>query len=73
MELRASLRKIEEMKGRIEELKLTLQNCEIRIEYLEANKGHQNKQLHHFQNQVRNRDHIMGETVTQIREVADHL
>ncbi|MBA0789252.1 hypothetical protein Gotri_027817 [Gossypium trilobum] len=32
MELRASLRKIEEMKERIEELEKTLQNCEIRIE-----------------------------------------
>ncbi|MBA0702465.1 hypothetical protein Goari_026753, partial [Gossypium aridum] len=33
----ASLSKIEEMKGRIEELESTLRNCEIRIEYLEAN------------------------------------
>ncbi|XP_012461492.1 uncharacterized protein LOC105781502 [Gossypium raimondii] len=73
MELRASLSKIEEMKGRIEELESALRNCEIRIEYLEANEGRQNKQLHHFQNQVRNRDHIMGEVVAQIREVADHL
>ncbi|MBA0756353.1 hypothetical protein Gogos_019957 [Gossypium gossypioides] len=37
MELRASLSKIEEMKERIEELETALQNCEIRIEYLEAN------------------------------------
>ncbi|MBA0781541.1 hypothetical protein Gotri_002461 [Gossypium trilobum] len=36
-ELRASLSKIKEMKERIEELEITLQNCEIRIEYLEAN------------------------------------
>ncbi|MBA0781540.1 hypothetical protein Gotri_002461 [Gossypium trilobum] len=39
------------MKERIEELEITLQNCEIRIEY---------------------RDHIMGEAMVQIREVADH-
>ncbi|MBA0787156.1 hypothetical protein Gotri_027644, partial [Gossypium trilobum] len=52
MELRAILRKIEEMKERIEELESALQNCEIRIE---------------------NRDHIIGEAMVQIREVADHL
>ncbi|XP_016730698.1 tropomyosin alpha-1 chain-like [Gossypium hirsutum] len=73
IELRASLSKIEEMKERIEELESTLQNCEIRIEYLETNENHQNEQLHDFQNQVRNRDDIMGEAVVQIREVADHL
>ncbi|MFQ6622636.1 hypothetical protein Gotur_001907, partial [Gossypium turneri] len=55
MELRTDLSKIEEMKGRIEELESALRNCEIRIEYLEANEVRQNKQLHHFQNQVRNR------------------
>ncbi|MBA0877058.1 hypothetical protein Goshw_006412 [Gossypium schwendimanii] len=43
MELRASLRKIEEMNERIEELESALQNCEIRIEYLETNKDHQRK------------------------------
>ncbi|MBA0850365.1 hypothetical protein Goshw_028705 [Gossypium schwendimanii] len=37
MELRTSLGKIEEMKERIGELETTLQNCEIRIVYLEAN------------------------------------
>ncbi|MBA0630914.1 hypothetical protein Godav_002963 [Gossypium davidsonii] len=65
--------KIEEMKNRIEELEIALRNCEVRIEYLEANKGRQNEQLHYFKNQVRNRDHVMGEAVVQIREVADHL
>ncbi|MBA0576797.1 hypothetical protein Golob_023865 [Gossypium lobatum] len=43
-----------------------------KIEYLEANKDRQNEQLHYIQNQVRDRDHIMGEAVAQIREVADH-
>ncbi|MBA0880626.1 hypothetical protein Goshw_006057 [Gossypium schwendimanii] len=73
MELRASLSKIEEMKERIEDLETALRNCEIRIEYLEANEDRQNEQLHYFQNQVRDRDHVMGEAVVQIREVADHL
>ncbi|MFQ6663469.1 hypothetical protein Gotur_030992 [Gossypium turneri] len=73
MELRASLNRIEEMKERIEELETALRNCEIRMEYLEANEDCQNEQLHYFQNQVRDRDHIMGEAVTQIQEVGDHL
>ncbi|MFQ6656180.1 hypothetical protein Gotur_026400 [Gossypium turneri] len=73
MELRASLNRIEEMKERTEELEAALRSCEVRIEYLEANEDRQNKQLHYFQNQVRDRDHIMGEAVAQIREVANHL
>ncbi|XP_012482864.1 uncharacterized protein LOC105797430 [Gossypium raimondii] len=73
MELKASLNRIEEMKERIEELEAVLRNCEIQIEYLEANKDRQTEQLHYFQNQVRDRDHIMGEAVVQIPEVADHL
>ncbi|MFQ6654997.1 hypothetical protein Gotur_025739 [Gossypium turneri] len=48
IELKSSLSKIEEMKGKIEELE---QHCEV----------------------VRNSDHVMGEAVVQIREVADHL
>nr|XP_012466140.1 unnamed protein product [Gossypium raimondii] len=73
MELRASLNRIEEMKERTEELEAALRNCEIQIEYLEADKDRQIEQLHYFQNQVRDRDHIMGEAVVQIWEVADHL
>ncbi|MFQ6652704.1 hypothetical protein Gotur_024445 [Gossypium turneri] len=73
MELKASLDRIEEIKERTEELEAALRSCEIRIEYLEANEDCQNEQLHYFQNQVRDRDHIMGEAVAQIREVADHL
>ncbi|MFQ6654826.1 hypothetical protein Gotur_025638, partial [Gossypium turneri] len=73
IELKASLNRIEEMKERIEELEAALRNYEIRIEYLEANEDRQNEQLYYFQNQVRDRDHIIGEAVAQIREVADHL
>ncbi|KAK5839258.1 hypothetical protein PVK06_008034 [Gossypium arboreum] len=35
MELRASLSKVEEMKGKIEELEASLQSCEMRIEFFE--------------------------------------
>ncbi|MBA0755944.1 hypothetical protein Gogos_020083 [Gossypium gossypioides] len=34
------------MKRRIEELEVTLQSCEIRIEFLEANEERQKEQLH---------------------------
>ncbi|MBA0637124.1 hypothetical protein Godav_029698, partial [Gossypium davidsonii] len=36
IELRASLDKIEQMKRRVEELEMTLQSCEMRIEFLET-------------------------------------
>ncbi|KAG8485350.1 hypothetical protein CXB51_021782 [Gossypium anomalum] len=72
-ELKVSLSKLEVMKGKIEELETALQNCEMRIEFLEANEEQWKNQLHHSQDQVRNRDYIMGEAVTQIREVADYL
>ncbi|MFQ6663834.1 hypothetical protein Gotur_031190 [Gossypium turneri] len=73
IELKASLSKIEEMKGKIEQLEAALRSCEVRIEHLEAKEGRQNEQLHYFQDQVRNRDRVMGEAMVQIREVADHL
>ncbi|KAL1112352.1 hypothetical protein V6Z11_D02G120700 [Gossypium hirsutum] len=73
IELKASLSKIEEMEKRIEELQMELQNGEIQIKYLKANESHSNEQLHHFQNQVRSRDHLIEKAVVQIREVADHI
>ncbi|XP_016755249.1 homer protein homolog 3-like [Gossypium hirsutum] len=72
-ELKASLSKIEEMKGKIEELETALQSCEMRIGFLEANEEQWKGQLHHSQDQVRSRDYIMGQAITQIREVADYL
>ncbi|MBA0765563.1 hypothetical protein Gotri_014735, partial [Gossypium trilobum] len=47
IELRASLSKIEKLKGKIEELERAFQ--------------------------IRDRDYIMGEAATQVREVANHL
>ncbi|XP_017621017.1 uncharacterized protein LOC108465209 [Gossypium arboreum] len=73
MELRASLSKIEEMKGKIEELEASLQNYEMQIEFFEANEDRWKEQLHHAQDQVRNRDYLMQKAITQIREVADYL
>ncbi|KAA3460741.1 227 kDa spindle and centromere-associated protein-like protein [Gossypium australe] len=47
MELKASLSKIEEMKKKIEELEMALQNCQNRIESLEVNEGRWKEELHY--------------------------
>ncbi|XP_017637870.2 spindle pole body component 110-like [Gossypium arboreum] len=73
IELKASLSKIEDLKRKVEKLESTLQNCELRIERLEANNGQLSEQLHRSQDQVRDRDYLMGEAIIQIREVADYL
>ncbi|KAK5802534.1 hypothetical protein PVK06_030135 [Gossypium arboreum] len=70
---RASLNKIEELKGRIEELETALRNGKLRVELIEASNEHYKEQLHHSQDQTRDRDYIMGEAVAQVQEVADHL
>ncbi|MFQ6665153.1 hypothetical protein Gotur_031992 [Gossypium turneri] len=73
IELRASLSKIEELKGKIEELEDALQNSKLRVELLERRNEQCQEQLHHSQSQIRDRDYVMGEAVTQVREIADHL
>ncbi len=73
VELKTSLYKIEELKKRIEELEYTLQGCRQRIESLEGNEERWREQLHHSQNQIQNRDYVMGRAIAQVREVADHL
>ncbi|MBA0840883.1 hypothetical protein Goarm_003423, partial [Gossypium armourianum] len=73
IELKASLNKIEELKVKIEELKTALQNCELRVELLEMNNEHWKEQLQRSQGQIRARDHVMDESVTQVQEVTDHL
>ncbi|KAA3468973.1 spindle pole body component 110-like protein [Gossypium australe] len=70
IELKVSLNKTGELKRNIEELEITLQNCELRFELLEANNEHWKEQLHCFQGQVRDRDHIMSEAVAQASTLA---
>ncbi|KAA3467596.1 coiled-coil domain-containing protein 102A-like protein [Gossypium australe] len=73
IELKVSLNKIEELKGKIRELEAALQNCELRVELLETNNEHWKEQLQRSQCQIKDKDYIMGEAVSQVREVADHL
>ncbi|MBA0786315.1 hypothetical protein Gotri_025441 [Gossypium trilobum] len=54
MELRASLGMIKQMKRRVEELEKTLQNCEMRIEFLEASEESQKEQLLFLQTDILN-------------------
>ncbi|KAL1059946.1 hypothetical protein V6Z11_1Z141000 [Gossypium hirsutum] len=70
---RTSQNRIEELKENIEELKIALQNREVQIELLKVNNERWKEQLHQSQDQVRSRDYVMGEALTQVREVADHL
>ncbi|KAG8487783.1 hypothetical protein CXB51_018401 [Gossypium anomalum] len=65
-ELRASLSKIGEMNRKIEKLEITLQDSKNRVEFLEADNEHYKTQLYHSQDQVRNRDYVMGEAVAQV-------
>ncbi|KAK5819874.1 hypothetical protein PVK06_024905 [Gossypium arboreum] len=73
IKLKVGLSKIEELKGKIEELETTLENRELQNELLEVNNERWKKQFHQSQDQVRNKDYVMGEALTQVREVADHL
>ncbi|KAH1107852.1 hypothetical protein J1N35_011620 [Gossypium stocksii] len=65
IELKASLIKIEELKGRIEEFETALQNCELWVELLEANNEHWKEKLYRSQDQFRNRDYVIGEALAQ--------
>ncbi|MBA0668292.1 hypothetical protein Goklo_001223 [Gossypium klotzschianum] len=73
IELKASLTKIKELKRKIEELEATLQNYELRVELLEMNNEHWKELLQRSQGQIKDRDHIMCEALTQARKVADPL
>ncbi|MBA0756428.1 hypothetical protein Gogos_021930, partial [Gossypium gossypioides] len=64
IELKASLTKIEELKGKIEELEDALQNCELRVELFEMNNERWKEHLECSQGQIKHRDHIMGEALT---------
>ncbi|XP_016679044.1 golgin subfamily A member 6-like protein 22 [Gossypium hirsutum] len=65
----------EGLKIRVSELERSLYQYRTRksIELLEVNNERLREQLHQSQDQVRNRDYVMGEALTQVREVADHL
>ncbi|MFQ6624126.1 hypothetical protein Gotur_003839 [Gossypium turneri] len=65
IELKASRSKIEELKGKIEELETALHNCELRVKLLEVNNEQWQEQLHRSQDQVMDRDYVMA-ALTQV-------
>ncbi|MBA0881208.1 hypothetical protein Goshw_024388 [Gossypium schwendimanii] len=73
IELKASLGKIEDLKGQVRELEDALQNSGLQTELLERINEQWQEQFHRSQDQIRERDYIMGEAMAQLREVANHL
>ncbi|KAG8478065.1 hypothetical protein CXB51_027363 [Gossypium anomalum] len=64
--------KIKELRSKVEDLKVALHNGKLRIKQLEAQEDYIKGELHQSRGQVRERDHVMGETITYIREVAEY-
>ncbi|MBA0671981.1 hypothetical protein Goklo_000132, partial [Gossypium klotzschianum] len=73
VELKESLSKIEELRGKVGELENALQNGELRIELLDRGNEQWQEQFRRSQDQIRERDYIMGEAVAQVLKVVDHL
>ncbi|KAA3462836.1 spindle pole body component 110-like protein [Gossypium australe] len=63
IELKSCLNKIEEMKGKIEDLEAELHSYALRIELLETRERRWKEELHHSHDQVRSRDYLMGEAI----------
>ncbi|MBA0881212.1 hypothetical protein Goshw_024388, partial [Gossypium schwendimanii] len=65
IELKASLGKIEDLKGQVRELEDALQNSGLQTELLERINEQWQEQFHRSQDQIRERDYIMGEAMAQ--------
>ncbi|KAK5846397.1 hypothetical protein PVK06_002683 [Gossypium arboreum] len=70
---RDSTVEVKKLKGKVEELKSALQNSKLLIEQLGVREDYLKGELHQSRGQVRERDHVIGEAVAQIREVAEHV
>ena len=46
---------------------------ELRVEQLKAQEDYLRGELHQAKEQVRKRDHVIGEAIAQIREVAEYV
>ncbi|KAG8498387.1 hypothetical protein CXB51_006637 [Gossypium anomalum] len=65
--------KLKELKRKVEDLETVLQEGKLRIEQLETQGDYLKGELHQSRGQVRERDHVMGEAIAQIREVAEYV
>ncbi|KAG8487759.1 hypothetical protein CXB51_018402 [Gossypium anomalum] len=81
-ELRRSLRwhrshdstvELKELKSKVEDLEAALQEGKLRIKQLEMQEDYLKGEIHQSRGQIRERDHVMGEAIAQIREVAEYV
>ncbi|KAG8472582.1 hypothetical protein CXB51_034382 [Gossypium anomalum] len=64
---------LKELKSKVEDLEAALQEGKLRIEQLETQEDYLKGELHQSRGQIRERDHVMGEAIAQIREVAEYV
>ncbi|XP_016747166.1 intersectin-1-like [Gossypium hirsutum] len=65
--------KLKELKSKVEDLEVALHDGELRVEQLKAQEDYLKGELHQAKGQVRERDHVIGEAIAQIREVAEYV
>ncbi|KAG8502453.1 hypothetical protein CXB51_000342 [Gossypium anomalum] len=64
---------LKELKRKVEDLETTFEEGKLRIEQLEMQGDYLKGELHQSRGQVRENDHVMGEAIAQIREVAEYV
>ncbi|KAG8482598.1 hypothetical protein CXB51_024386 [Gossypium anomalum] len=64
---------LKELKRKVEDLETALQEGKLRIKQIKMQGDYLKGELHQSRGQVRERDHVMGEAIAQIREVAEYV
>ncbi|KAG8502317.1 hypothetical protein CXB51_001978 [Gossypium anomalum] len=64
---------LKELKNKVEDLETALYEGKLQIEQLEMQENYLKRELHQSKEQVKERDHVMGEAIAQIREVAEYV
>ncbi|KAG8490725.1 hypothetical protein CXB51_013779 [Gossypium anomalum] len=64
---------LKELKSKVEDLEVALHKGKLQIEQLETQEDYLKGELHQSKGQVKERDHVMGEAIAQIREVAEYV
>ncbi|KAG8497154.1 hypothetical protein CXB51_008375 [Gossypium anomalum] len=64
---------LKELKSKVEDLEVALHKGKLRIEQLETQEDYLKGEIHQSRGQVKERDHVMREAITQIREVAEYV
>ncbi|KAG8502958.1 hypothetical protein CXB51_000772 [Gossypium anomalum] len=64
---------LKELKSKVEDLEVALHEGKLRIEWLETQEDYLKGELHQSRGQVKEMDHVMGEGIAQIREVAEYV